>query len=126
VTRIERNKAVRRQWITLLWLAGSTVPAFILSAFLFGCCALPFHRTIHRYFPFCSGIVRMLMPRPHNHATAQKNVQIIKAIPTIVRAFSIDAVAPRIAAERARSFKTRRGFGRTTGTDRDIGAYLLN
>jgi hypothetical protein len=41
-------------------LAGGALSAGAMSVFLFGCCALPFHRYVHRIMPLCGGIVRVL------------------------------------------------------------------
>ena len=38
--------------IVLAWLAVSGVP-LLLALALFGCCALPFHESVHRVVPLC-------------------------------------------------------------------------
>ena len=60
---------MKRIWLMGLCLAGVAVPAVVTSVFVFGCCVLPFHRTIHRLFPICGGIVKVLTPESHHQQT---------------------------------------------------------
>ncbi len=59
---------MKRIWIAGIYIGGVTVPAVAMTLFLFGCCALPFHRVVHRFFPVCGGIVKMLTTPAHDDA----------------------------------------------------------
>jgi hypothetical protein len=60
---------VKRIFLAGLCFAGVAVPAMVTSVFVFGCCALPFHKTIHRLFPVCGGMVKALAPESHHDQT---------------------------------------------------------
>jgi hypothetical protein len=44
---------MRRAAIALGLMIGTLVPALVASVWLFGCCVLPFHQTLHRIVPLC-------------------------------------------------------------------------
>ena len=44
---------MRRTAIAAVWIIGATVPLLVAIVFIFGCCVLPFHATIHRVMPLC-------------------------------------------------------------------------
>lgn len=44
---------MRRAIIGVAIIAGTLVPAFFATVWLFGCCVLPFHHAIHRLVPIC-------------------------------------------------------------------------
>jgi hypothetical protein len=77
---------LRRIWISGLLCAAATVPVVAMSAFLFGCCALPFHRVLHRYLPICGSIVRFMTPDSHHEATPDKVITKKHPPATIVTA----------------------------------------
>lgn len=43
----------RRRLVALGWVATAVVPAGLATVLLVGCCALPFHRVLHRVAPLC-------------------------------------------------------------------------
>ena len=49
---------MRRLSIAIAWIAFACIPTAVMSVLIFGCCALPFHRVIHRVFPVCTGIMK--------------------------------------------------------------------
>lgn len=49
---------MRRFSIVVAWIAFACIPTIVISVLIFGCCALPFHRVIHRVFPVCTGIMK--------------------------------------------------------------------
>ncbi len=63
---------MKRIWLAGLLCATAAIPIIAMSAFLFGCCALPFHRVVHRYLPICGSIVRLMTPGSHHEATPGK------------------------------------------------------
>ena len=65
---------MKRIWIAGLLCAGAVIPVAIMSTFLLGCCVLPFHRVLHRYFPICGGIVKWIAPGGHHDATPARTV----------------------------------------------------
>ena len=44
---------MKRTAIAVAWIVGTTVPLLSAVVFVFGCCVLPFHASIHRALPFC-------------------------------------------------------------------------
>jgi hypothetical protein len=44
---------MRRAVIALVVAAGTIVPTLAANVWLFGCCALPFHRVMHGIAPLC-------------------------------------------------------------------------
>ena len=51
---------MRRTFIAITWIAGSTIPATLAAVFVFGCCVLPFHGLLHRAFPLCHVALEMM------------------------------------------------------------------
>ena len=44
---------MKRTAIAVAIVAATTVPAFVATVWLFGCCVLPFHHVLHRLVPLC-------------------------------------------------------------------------
>lgn len=45
---------MRRTSVAVVWIVGATVPLFIATVGLVGCCVLPFHRVAHKVLmPIC-------------------------------------------------------------------------
>lgn len=44
---------MRRALIAFGLIAGTLLPALFATVWLFGCCVLPFHQTLHRILPLC-------------------------------------------------------------------------
>lgn len=53
-----------RRAFVLGWLLASSVP-LVLAIVLVGCCALPFHRLLHRVMPLCAMAVAALTAHHH-------------------------------------------------------------
>jgi len=83
-----------RKLIATTWLIGGCIGAIAIVVFLFGCCVLPFHATIHRALPICSHVAGILSG---GHASrtpatpAQSKIQ-----PTIAKVL-LENVVVRIA-----------------------------
>ena len=116
--------------LTLLaWSAGTLIPAMLAVVFLFGCCALPFHRVVHRYLPLCGGIVKLLATAPPTNAGAPTPTT---APPAKVRAVRVEASATvttdtrmsRIEPPARPSLRSWITLG-ALRCDRDVGWHLL-
>ncbi|MFL6245716.1 MAG: hypothetical protein ACJ74H_06805 [Thermoanaerobaculia bacterium] len=124
---------MRRRVISAVWILGATVPLFMATLLLVGCCALPFHAVMHRLMPICEMAASVLRgdraDGGHNHETLppsqEKPVKrIATAMPTAFRLAATTlaerAIAPA-AATRYRSFIT---LG-AVRCDRDVGLHVL-
>jgi apolipoprotein N-acyltransferase len=80
-----------RKLIATTWLIGGCIGATAIVIFLFGCCVLPFHATIHRALPICSHVAGILSGGHDSRtpaAPAQSKIQ-----PTIAKVLPADVVA---------------------------------
>ena len=76
-----------RKLIAGAWIVGSVASLFLLAAFLFGCCALPFHRVLHRALPICGYVTGILSGANHEQhdatpASNKRGATIAKGVPT--------------------------------------------
>lgn len=46
-------RRMSRRWIAAVWVAGATLPLLLATAFVAGCCILPFHGVMHKLMPVC-------------------------------------------------------------------------
>jgi hypothetical protein len=113
----------------LAWSAGTLIPALLAIVFLFGCCALPFHRVVHRYLPLCGGIVKLLATAPPANAGAPTPTTAPPAKVRAVRAntaVTVTAEARTASSERQPRPSLRSWI--TLGAlrcDRDVGWHVL-
>jgi hypothetical protein len=56
---------MNRRTVILTWLMASAMP-LVLAMALLGCCALPFHATMHKVVP-CGMAEMALTPQPQDH-----------------------------------------------------------
>ncbi|PYQ58546.1 MAG: hypothetical protein DMF58_14995 [Acidobacteria bacterium] len=103
---------MRRSAIALAVIAGTIVPAFIATVWLFGCCVLPFHHAIHRLLPLT--------------APKAKQPPSIRFVTELTSAFGVHLVrrsSPLLADSPAayRSFITLGAIR----CDRDVGLHML-
>ncbi|HEV8658388.1 MAG TPA: hypothetical protein VGS96_07140 [Thermoanaerobaculia bacterium] len=69
---------MKRAAIAVACLAGATIPATIATVYLFGCCVLPFHRTLHRLMPLCSMAMHQTSSDDHRTSTPASERQQVK------------------------------------------------
>lgn len=114
--------------LTAAALLGTAIPAALMSIFLFGCCALPFHRYVHRIMPLCGGFLRALGHEPHPDATPAKAPparKVGKAVaPLAPPAMSGVPSAGRYVAPGRTSFRSFMTLG-ALRCDDDVGLHLL-
>jgi hypothetical protein len=117
---------MKRIWIAGLCVAGVTIPVTLMTVFLFGCCVLPFHRGIHRVFPICGGIVKLLTPQAHDDAIPTKAAPK-PSISRVIFAKRLPGVAIHIAL--LPPARPLRPIDRRTQSamrcDDDVGLHLL-
>jgi len=116
---------VRRAFTALTYLTAVALPATLAAIALFGCCALPFHRYIHKVLPLCTGILKTTPREPTVPPPARPRV----APPAVAHAEA--AIAPdanaharhRPCAARGERSVMSQGALRC---DDDIGLHLLH
>jgi hypothetical protein len=127
-----------RKLIAAIWIMGSAATALILATFLFGCCALPFHRVLHRAFPICSYAVGILTgghhgghgrdATPATPAQSKAAPAIAKVLPAKVDAWSSGLASQRLllspTAQNERALPTLKSLG-ALRIDDDIGLHSL-
>src|SRR6202023_791863 len=101
---------MRRTVIAAAWVAGATIPLFLATIFLVGCCVLPFHGVIHRLMPICHVAAALMSGHHHDSGhdaqtavPAREKQQPVKRLvseaPQFVRLFArADAVTMNAAA----------------------------
>lgn len=117
---------MRRIWIAGACVAGIIIPVIVMTVFLFGCCVLPFHHVIHRIFPFCGAIVKLLAPESHHEAVPAKTRSKQTTAPIIFarRLATIPfSVTPHVPAYPLR-WRDRIAHG-ALRCDDDVGLYLV-
>ncbi len=123
---------MKRAALAVALIAGSTIPAIVAAAFLFGCCVLPFHHVLHRVMPLCS-IAKSFLTHDargdhHHDATPAPEKQQLKQRPvlpafkeTLRERLTANGVLPPSNAVAYRSFITLGAIR----CDRDVGLRLL-
>jgi hypothetical protein len=121
-----------RKLIATTWLIGGCIGVIVIVVFLFGCCVLPFHATIHRVLPICTQVAGMLSG---GHASrtpatpAQSKIQPTIAKVLLAKAATLDRglALPRLVVRSAhedRAHRNRVSLG-ALRVDDDIGLHTL-
>jgi hypothetical protein len=114
--------------LTGLCLAVVAVPALVTSVLVFGCCALPFHKTLHRLFPVCSGIVKVLVPESPRQETTPPRDRPKASIAHAIFAKRLPSVA--FFSSPAAAVRPLRPIDRVAQSamrcDDDVGLHLLH
>ena len=113
---------MRRFSIAVAWIAFACIPTVAISVLIFGCCALPFHRVIHRILPVCSGI----MKTHESHTPTTPATVAAKSAP-VVFARTVSKIATTIAPLTPRPvplLRSRIALG-ALRCDDDVGLHLL-
>ncbi|HEY8131015.1 MAG TPA: hypothetical protein VII12_03920 [Thermoanaerobaculia bacterium] len=84
---------MKRTLLTGLCFVAVAVPALVMSVLVFGCCALPFHKTIHRLFPVCGGIVKILAPESRHQQTTAPGANSKPTIARVIFAKRVSSIA---------------------------------
>jgi hypothetical protein len=117
---------MRRRIFAIAWIAGATVPLLLATVFVFGCCVLPFHQTVHKLMPLCETAADMMRGEHDHDATPPAPLKKIRATTSvpgssfIVPRSSFATTSPA-AATHYRSFIS---LG-ATRCDRDVGWHVL-
>ena len=121
---------MKRAAIALGLIAGTLVPALVATVWLFGCCVLPFHHTLHRIVPLCRLAIgfahtRQSDPQPSS-APQEKQRPTPRLVAELTAPFCVSVVhelSPLVASAPA----ARRSF-MTLGAmrcDRDVGLHTF-
>jgi hypothetical protein len=118
-----------RKMIATTWLIGGCIGVVAIVVFLFGCCVLPFHATIHRALPICSHVAGILSGG-HDSRTPATPAQS-KSQPTIAKVLLAKAVTferrlalPRRVVRSARAVRNLCSLG-ALRVDDDIGLHTF-
>ena len=119
---------MRRKLIAAVWITGATVPLVTATVFLFGCCALPFHRAMHKVLPLChlamSGAnqddATPSSPAPEKQEPVKRFASSLPRSARLTATLNV-TMAPRIAWTAYRSFIS---LG-ATRCDSDVGLHVL-
>lgn len=122
---------MKRAAIAAAWIVGATVPLLMGTVFLFGCCVLPFHQTLHRLMPVCSAVANF-MRGGHDAAQpsspASEKQQPVKRIaaeaPRTFRLTMAQAAQHVPAPAAATSYRSFISLG-AIRCDQDVGLHLL-
>jgi hypothetical protein len=108
-------------------LLGALVPLLAPAVFLFGCCALPFHKVMHKAAPLCHAAVDSLRGEHHPQTPApEKQEPVKRLLTTSPRAFQLAVALPahRSAPAAATAYRSFITLG-AMRCDRDVGLHLL-
>jgi hypothetical protein len=126
---------MRRAAIAAAWVAGTTLPLLAAVVFIFGCCVLPFHATIHKLMPLCEmamNVIRGEQSDPQAGAQqplpARETQEPAKRLATQApRSFQLDAPTPLLRAAAPADLSAYRSFISLGALrcDQDVGLHLL-
>ena len=121
---------MKRAAIVLGLMIATPVPALVATVWLFGCCVLPFHQTLHRIVPLC----RLAIGLAHSERSDQqpstapqgKQRPARRLMTEVTGTFSVSLVpesSPLVTSSPAayRSFITLGAIR----CDRDVGLHTL-
>lgn len=111
-------------------MIGSVVPLTLAGLFVFGCCVLPFHRTLHKVAPLCHITASLTPAAQHQDSTParEKTEQTVnKSVPTDLTARAevvVDHTPSALQAVRAHpGYRSFVSLG-ALRCDEDVGAHL--
>ena len=121
---------MRRRFVAAAWIAGATVPLFLATVFLVGCCVLPFHGVMHRLMPVCA--MAMNAMSGHDDAQSQvparekqepaKRIAVTLSEMTRTQPANTQSTRPHVASPAAYRSSISLGALRC---DQDVGWYVL-
>ena len=121
--------------IAAAWVAGATVPLLAAVVFVFGCCVLPFHASIHKAVPLCHLALELVSGEQAGHhdpaqqpMPAREKQEPVKRIATDVpRSFQLAALTSVRGAARPIDTNAYRSFISLGALrcDQDVGLHVL-
>ena len=129
---------MNRRVVAAVWIAGGIVPVLLATAFLIGCCVLPFHGVMHKLMPLCDMAASVMRGdhgadgHDHEHDAvpppAREKQEPVKRIATVVpEAFRLPttlSMARLSAPTPETGFRSFISLG-ATRCDQDIGLHAL-
>lgn len=129
---------MKRRLVAAFWVTGATVPVLLATAFLVGCCVLPFHGVMHKLMPLCEMAANVMRGDNHaNHehdhdavppAPAREKQEPVKRIATEVpdafRLAAMTATTRAIAPTATTAYRSFIALG-AMRCDRDVGLHVL-
>jgi hypothetical protein len=124
-----------RKLIATAWLLGTFIGVTAMAVFLFGCCVLPFHATLHRMLPICkyaagilSGGQHSAPATPASSAPSKAPPAFAKGLPAKAVAHDVRQIAEQFLLARSpynqRALRNLRSLG-ALRVDDDIGLHTL-
>jgi hypothetical protein len=128
---------MRRRVVALVWIAGAAVPLLMATAFLVGCCVLPFHGVIHKLMPFCEMAAHVMrgesaadghghdaMPPAPSREKQEPVKRIATEVPDAYRFVVSSGTAHAVAATATTAYRSFITLG-AIRCDRDVGLHVL-
>ncbi|HXI11113.1 MAG TPA: hypothetical protein VNM92_00500 [Thermoanaerobaculia bacterium] len=128
---------MKRRLIAAAWITGATVPLFVATLFIVGCCVFPFHKTLHKLMPLCdmaAGIMRGTQAAgSHDQdatpsAPAREKQEPVRRLateaPHVFRLSTLTATALVTAPTASSSYRSFITLG-AIRCDRDVGLQIL-
>jgi hypothetical protein len=125
---------MRRRLVAAAWIAGATVPLFLATVFLVGCCVLPFHGVMHRLMPVCSMVMNGAMNAMSGHDDAQSQVpardkqepakRIAVTLSGMTRTLPANTQSMRSHVPSPAAYRSSISLG-ALRCDQDVGWYVL-
>ena len=125
---------MNRAAVAATWLAGVTIPLLLGAVFVFGCCVLPFHRTIHDLMPACQVAADLLRGDHHDHGDSgqpatprEKQEPAKRLVPETTATFMLNVATSAQRCASATPATDHRNFiaHGAIRCDRDVGLHLL-
>ncbi len=123
---------MRRRIIAAAWIVGATVPLLLVTAFLVGCCALPFHGVMHKVMPLCAMATQVIAGHGHEaqpQTPAREKQDPVKQITTVVPQSFRLAIAMSsqrtVAPTAATAYRSFISLG-AVRCDRDVGLHVVD
>ena len=129
---------MKRRLVAAFWVTGATVPVLLATAFLVGCCVLPFHGEMHKLMPLCEMAANVM--RGDNHADHEHDHDAVPPAPAREKQEPVKRIATEVpdAFRLAAMTATTRAIAPTATTayrsfitlvamrcDRDVGLHVL-
>lgn len=116
---------MKRAAIALLVIAGTVVPAFVATVWLFGCCVLPFHRAMHGIAPLCHMAMSQGTPNPTTTAPAPtQSAQRLDSELTQRVSFPVASRSSSAASSTPAAYRSYIALG-ALRCDRDVGLQTI-
>lgn len=123
---------MKRRVIAAAWIVGATVPLLVVTAFLFGCCVLPFHGVMHKLMPLCEMATQMVTGHGHEsqpqtpaREKQDPGKQVTTLVPQSFRLTMVTGSRRTVAPTAATAYRSFISLG-AIRCDRDVGLHIVD